>query len=115
MLHAGGYKKITQRDRLREGVDIVIGTPGRLNMFVEEGELKLHSTQFVVLDEVDILLGDASLFAEQASTSDISAFVIMLPSIPWLLQCMPVQVSHNICLRGEFGQHPGRDRFHSES
>ena len=45
-------------------------------MFVEEGELKLHSTQFVVLDEVDILLGDASLFAEQASTSDISTLCL---------------------------------------
>ena len=82
---AGGYKKITQRDRLREGVDIVVGTPGRLNLFLEEKELNLQQCQYVILDECDILLGDASLFADQvhplasacitASSSKSSAIV----------------------------------------
>ncbi len=38
---------------LRSGVDIVIGTPGRLIDLTERGELKLEAVRMVVLDEAD--------------------------------------------------------------
>ena len=54
-----------QRDTLLEGPDMVIGTPGRLVEFLKEGHLQLDACQAVVMDEVDVLLSDASLFHEQ--------------------------------------------------
>lgn len=35
------------------GVEIVIGTPGRLLDFIEEGVLKLDRITYLVLDEAD--------------------------------------------------------------
>jgi superfamily II DNA/RNA helicase len=35
------------------GVELVIGTPGRLLDFIEEGVLKLDRMTFLVLDEAD--------------------------------------------------------------
>ena len=37
--------------------DFVVGTPGRLKDFLERGHLKLNNIHFLVLDEVDELLG----------------------------------------------------------
>lgn len=37
----------------RSGVEIVIGTPGRLLDFIEEGVLKLDRITYLVLDEAD--------------------------------------------------------------
>lgn len=44
---------------------MVVGTPGRLCELMKAGELRLDQCQAVVMDEVDVLLGDASLFREQ--------------------------------------------------
>ena len=38
---------------LRKGVDIVIGTPGRIEDLVEQGKLDLSGISVVVLDEAD--------------------------------------------------------------
>jgi superfamily II DNA/RNA helicase len=35
------------------GVEVVIGTPGRLLDFIEEGTLKLNRITYLVLDEAD--------------------------------------------------------------
>ena len=35
------------------GVEVVIGTPGRLLDFIEEGTLKLDRITYLVLDEAD--------------------------------------------------------------
>jgi len=48
-----GYK--VQEALLRKGVDIVIGTPGRLLDFCEKGLLNLKDTGFLVIDEADRL------------------------------------------------------------
>jgi superfamily II DNA/RNA helicase len=42
--------------RLREGVDILVATPGRLNDLVEKGAVKLDSIEVVCLDEADEIL-----------------------------------------------------------
>jgi len=41
---------------LRAGVDIVVGTPGRIKDLLERGCLDLSKLQHVVLDEVDRML-----------------------------------------------------------
>lgn len=41
---------------LRGGVDIVVGTPGRLIDHLEQGILTLKDVDFVILDEADAML-----------------------------------------------------------
>ena len=64
-LPAGGFRWRTQRDSLDEGADLVVATPGRLAEHVKAGNLKLAQCRALVLDEADVLLGDAFAFAEQ--------------------------------------------------
>lgn len=41
---------------LRAGVDILVGTPGRILDFIRRGNLDLSQLNHVVLDEVDRML-----------------------------------------------------------
>ncbi len=52
----GGRAYEPQIDALTVGVDIVVGTPGRLLDLVERGHLKLGEIQALVLDEADKML-----------------------------------------------------------
>jgi len=52
----GGVPKAEQQDALREGVEIVIATPGRLIDFLESGVTNLKRLTYLVLDEADRML-----------------------------------------------------------
>tara|TARA_R110002110_G_scaffold415561_2_gene650880 strand:- start:84259 stop:85578 length:1320 start_codon:yes stop_codon:yes gene_type:complete len=52
----GGVRIELQIARLRQGVDIVIATPGRLLDLHQRGELSLGSVEVLVLDEADRML-----------------------------------------------------------
>jgi len=52
----GGAPKHGQSDVLRRGVHAVIGTPGRINDFVEGRQLRLGKVNALVLDEADRML-----------------------------------------------------------
>lgn len=52
----GGQPYSRQISRLRQGVDIVVGTPGRLLDLIKKGELDLSVVRTVVLDEADEML-----------------------------------------------------------
>jgi len=52
----GGVKGSSQEKKLRAGTDIIIATPGRLLEHMEQGNIKLSSVEFVVLDEADRML-----------------------------------------------------------
>ena len=49
----GGASMYRQIQALRQGVDIVIATPGRLNDLLERGEMSVSAVKNVVLDEAD--------------------------------------------------------------
>ena len=49
----GGTSMFRQIQALRQGVDIVIATPGRLNDLLERGEISVSAVKNVVLDEAD--------------------------------------------------------------
>jgi superfamily II DNA/RNA helicase len=49
----GGASMVRQIRALEAGVDIVIGTPGRINDLLERGEMSVADVSFVVLDEAD--------------------------------------------------------------
>lgn len=52
----GGQPYSRQISRLRRGVDVVVGTPGRLLDLLDRGALDLSNVQFLVLDEADEML-----------------------------------------------------------
>lgn len=52
----GGQAIDIQLRRLKGGVDIVVGTPGRVIDLIERKALKLDSIEFAVLDEADEML-----------------------------------------------------------
>lgn len=52
----GGASVSEQRDRLRQGIDIVVGTPGRVIDQLERRSLNLSMISFAVLDEADEML-----------------------------------------------------------
>jgi len=41
---------------LRRGVDVLVGTPGRILDHIERGNLKMNNIQYVILDEADEML-----------------------------------------------------------
>jgi len=52
----GGASVSEQRDRLRQGIDIVVGTPGRVIDQIQRKSLNLSMVSFAVLDEADEML-----------------------------------------------------------
>ncbi|XP_022765655.1 DEAD-box ATP-dependent RNA helicase 7-like [Durio zibethinus] len=52
----GGAPYHTQEMKLKIGVDIVVGTPGRIKDHIERGNIHLGSLKFRVLDEADEML-----------------------------------------------------------
>src|SRR6267143_1292846 len=52
----GGVGYGRQKDALREGVDVLVATPGRLLDHIQQGTCKLDQIKFLVLDEADRML-----------------------------------------------------------
>ncbi|XP_021281532.1 DEAD-box ATP-dependent RNA helicase 3, chloroplastic [Herrania umbratica] len=52
----GGVSYNTQRNALSRGVDVVVGTPGRIIDLIESSDLKLGEVEYLVLDEADQML-----------------------------------------------------------
>jgi ATP-dependent RNA helicase DDX1 len=55
-LFVGGMSTAQQVKALKDGVDLVVGTPGRVIDLMERGELAVDQVKFFVLDEADRLL-----------------------------------------------------------
>jgi ATP-dependent RNA helicase RhlB len=51
----GGIDYLKQRDELARGVDVLIGTPGRLIDYLKQKVYSLRKAQFLVIDEADRL------------------------------------------------------------
>ena len=69
----GGQSIERQMSRLRRGVQIVVGTPGRVIDLLERGELRLDQLKLAILDEADEMLSmgfidDIKKILRQAST-----------------------------------------------
>ncbi|CAA7405742.1 unnamed protein product [Spirodela intermedia] len=52
----GGVSYNLQKNAITRGVDVVVGTPGRIIDLVNSSSLKLSEVQFLVLDEADQML-----------------------------------------------------------
>ncbi|XP_064640088.1 ATP-dependent RNA helicase DDX1-like isoform X2 [Lineus longissimus] len=60
LLLIGGIPAKDQIDRLMNGVEIVCGTPGRMDDLMSTGKLLLNNVRFFVLDEADGLLSQGN-------------------------------------------------------
>ena len=69
----GGQPYIQQISRLKRGVDVVVGTPGRLLDLIRKNVLKLDQVATVVLDEADEMLSMGFI-------ADIEAIMDQTPS-----------------------------------
>jgi ATP-dependent RNA helicase DDX5/DBP2 len=81
----GGMGRKRQGEKLKEGADILIATPGRLFDFVDMGELKLEQISFLVLDEADRMLdmGFEPAIRRICDTAANSARQTMMFSASW--------------------------------
>jgi ATP-dependent RNA helicase DeaD len=70
----GGQSINVQTDKLRKGVEVVVGTPGRLMDLMRRGNLSFDSVRVLVLDEADRML-------------DMG----FIDDIEWILQRVPRQ------------------------
>lgn len=52
----GGVGYGNQRNAIRQGLDILVATPGRLEDHLQQGTFRLDDIEFLVLDEVDRML-----------------------------------------------------------
>lgn len=52
----GGSKKMDQIQKLKQGVDIVVATPGRLQEFIKDRKINLEYINTIILDEADTML-----------------------------------------------------------
>ncbi len=68
----GGVKQGPQTEKLRQGVDILIATPGRLHDLIGQGEVRLDSLTHFVLDEADRML-------DMGFIADIRRLLPLLP------------------------------------
>jgi superfamily II DNA/RNA helicase len=68
----GGVAYEPQVDQLKKGVEILVGTPGRLLDLAKQKQLKLGSVQALVLDEADRMLDLGFL-------EDVEKILAMLP------------------------------------
>lgn len=68
----GGSEIERQIKKIKRGVDIVVGTPGRVMDLMRRNVLKLDNTKYVVLDEADEMLNMGFVEDIEAILQDIS-------------------------------------------
>ncbi len=73
MVMFGGVGMQPQINKLRDGVDILVATPGRLLDHAQQGTLDLSQVQILVLDEADRML-------DMGFVHDIKKVLAMLPA-----------------------------------
>lgn len=68
----GGVSQHSQTQILRQGVDILVATPGRLLDLINQGFIKLNSIEYFILDEADHML-------DMGFLPDIKRIIAKLP------------------------------------
>ena len=69
----GGVRQGKQTDAIRNGVDILVATPGRLLDLMDQGFVKLNNIEYFVLDEADNML-------DMGFIHDIKKIIAKLPA-----------------------------------
>ncbi len=102
----GGRAYEPQLDTLREGVDVVVGTPGRLLDLARQGALDLGHVKVAVLDEADEML-DLGFLA------DVETLLAMTPELRQSMLFSATMPSDVIALARRYMRHPVNIRAES--
>jgi len=84
----GGSKKGEQLARIKQGVDIVVATPGRLQDFINDKKINLEHVNTIILDEADTMLDLGFLPEIKAILKSCKA--------PKQMMCFSATISQNI-------------------
>ncbi len=84
----GGSKKSDQIHKLRQGVDIIVATPGRLQDFIADKKVNLEHVNTVILDEADTML-------ELGFLGEIKS-ILKSCTQPKQMMCFSATISQNI-------------------
>ena len=84
----GGSKKSEQIARIKQGVDIVVATPGRLQDFINDKKINLEYVNTVILDEADTML-------ELGFLGEIKS-ILKSCTQPKQMMCFSATISQNI-------------------
>ncbi len=68
----GGVTQLSQTNALKQGVDVLVATPGRLLDLIDQGYISLFDVQYFVLDEADRML-------DMGFIHDIKKIIAKLP------------------------------------
>jgi len=68
----GGVKQASQVNALRNGIDVLVATPGRLLDLMDQGYIRLNDIEYFVLDEADRML-------DMGFINDIRKIIAKLP------------------------------------
>lgn len=84
----GGVDYAKQRDTLRQGVDILVGTPGRLIDYLKQKVYHLKDVEIAVIDEADRLfdmgfIADARFMLRRMSRWDRRQSMLFSATIGW--------------------------------
>src|SRR3954447_7348122 len=95
----GGVAYETQVDTLKKGVEILVGTPGRLLDLAKQKQLKLGSVKVLVLDEADRMLDLGFL-------EDVEKILAMLPEERQTMLFSATMPDPIVALSRRFLHHP---------
>ncbi|GID26358.1 DEAD/DEAH box helicase [Paractinoplanes brasiliensis] len=95
----GGVAYEPQVDALKKGVEILVGTPGRLLDLAKQKQLKLDSVQALVLDEADRMLDLGFL-------EDVEKILAMLPEQRQTMLFSATMPDPIVALSRRFLRHP---------
>jgi len=95
----GGVKPVKQIAAIKQGVDILVATPGRLLDLENQGKLSLKRVDFLVLDEADRML-------DMGFQRDINKILALLPNKRQNLLFSATFSKEIKLLAGKFLHHP---------
>jgi superfamily II DNA/RNA helicase len=104
----GGRAYEPQIEALRKGIDVVVGTPGRLLDLSQQGHLKLDEVRILVLDEADEMLDLGFL-------PDIEKLLGMIPDGRQTMLFSATMPGPIVALARQFLQQPIQIRAESDS
>ena len=103
----GGRAFEPQLDALNKGIDVVVGTPGRLLDLARQGHLKLNEVRILVLDEADEMLDLGFL-------PDIEAILRLIPEARQTMLFSATMPGEIITLARKFMDQPTHIRVAEE-
>lgn len=104
----GGVNQQPQTNQLKQGVDILVATPGRLLDLISQGYIRLNAVKYFVLDEADRML-------DMGFINDIRKILPMLPRQKQTMCFSATMAKEMLALAGTILQNPVKIEINNPS